>query len=393
MQYVHRNWKLLFCAAAGVALGCLGAAQRSAQAQNSVAGWPDKEFKVENPQKVDSKVRNAMTKKLANGTFEGAEDEQQFADYYDQSIFPAVTNPENRQSPKTDMVARLRNDLKQASSEKPDKTPKDQQVFNKLANLTLAYMMKIAKDDQYHPVARVNALLAIGEVNSPKAAKVLLDTAFGRGPGVFAFRVAAMTGLVRMAGPSGKKVLSEPDIESLVVKNMVPFVKFHAKKSDQSDGINWMRGQAADVFSELGSTGPQNEVPPALLVMLNDKDLPIPLRSKAARALGRLKYEGNPPAAGPYLTALAEFARDALSSDQPANRRRVRLVALDVEEGLKPLASSTTHSNNDQALIDGLIKTLQTLNSETEDKLNLEELGTSIAKAKASLDSLLKKKS
>ena len=42
--------------------------------------------------------------------------------------------------------------------------------------------------------------------------------------------------------------------------------------------------------------------------MLNDKDLPIPLRSKAARALGKLNYGANPPAAGPYLTALAELA-------------------------------------------------------------------------------------
>ncbi len=388
MQYIHRNWKLVFWVAAGVALGCTGAVQRSAHAQNSVAGWPNREdFTVLPSKVVQFNTRDSVLKR---GTFE-SDEEEKFVEFYDQSLFPNVTNPENRQAlkegqpPKNDLVVKLRKDLNacEKSTEK--------QVFNKLVDLTLAYMSKIAKDGQYHPVARVNALLAIGEVNSPKAAKVLLDTAFGKGPGVFAFRVAAMTGLVRMAGPSGKKVLSDSDIEPLVVKNLVPFVKFRPKKSDQTDGINWMRGQAADLFAELGNTGQQNEVPSALLVMLNDKDLPIPLRSKAARALGRLKYEGNPPVAGPYLTALAEFASDALSSDQPANRRRVRLVVRDVAEGLKPLASSTTHSN-DQALMDGLKKTLQTLNSETEDKLGPEELVASIAKAKASLDTLLKKK-
>jgi len=388
MQHIHRNWNLVLWAATIVALSCPGAVQRSAQAQNSVAGWPDKDdFTVLTPKTVQFNTRATVLKR---GTFESDEEEQKFVEFYDQSLFPNVTTPKNRQAPqegqppKDDLVVKLRKDLN-ACEKSPEK-----QVFNKLVDLTLAYMSKIAKDGQYHPVARVNALLAIGEVNSPKAAKVLLDTAFGKGPGVFAFRVAAMTGLVRMAGPSGRKVLSDSEIEPLVMKNMVPFLKFHAKKSDQSDGINWMRGQAADLFADLGSTGSQNEVPPALLIMLNDKELPVPLRSKAARALGKLKYGDSPLDAGPYLTALAEFARDALSSDQPANRGRVRLVARDVGEGLKPLASST-HSN-DRELIDGLKKILQSLNSETEDKLTDEEITISIATAKASLDSLLKKK-
>ena len=138
-------------------------------------------------------------------------------------------------------------------------------------------------------------------------------------------------------------------------------------QSARADGIRWMRGQAADVLAELGSIGPQGEVPPALLTMLNDKDLPIPIRSKAARALGKLKYDANPPAAGPYLTALAEFACDALSSDQPASRARVRAVSHDVEDGLKKFDKSTVSS--DLPLIDGLQKTLQTLNRETADRM------------------------
>jgi hypothetical protein len=377
MQYIRRNGKLLLWALAIVGLGGIG----PAHAQNSVAGWPDENFLVRKSQAVQFNTRATV---LKSGKFESDEEEQKFADFYNLSLFPNVTNPENRQllkddasARREDVITKLRYDLRAC-----EKVP-EQQVFNKLADLTLAYMTEIAADSRFHPAARVNAMLAIGEVNSPKAAKVLLDTALSRRQ-LFAVRVAAMTGLVRMAGPSGRGALSDPEIEPLILKNMVAFVKFHPPKGDRIDGIYWMRGQAADVLAELGNGGSQNEVPPALLTMLNDKDLPIPLRSKAARALGKLNYGGNPPAAGPYLTALRDFGREALSSEQPADRGRVRLVARDVSDGLRPLAS------RDQPLLDGLKKTFQTLNKETEEKMTSEDLKTAIAKAKASLDGLVK---
>ncbi len=391
MQYIHRDWKLALLAFAIIAIGCLGLAQRSVQAQSSVAGWPSRNFTVNKPEVVPFNTRPSV---LKNGKFESDEEEQTFVKFYNQSLFPNVTNPANRQSPRDDVITRLRNDLK--ACEKPQ--DQDQQVFNKLTDLTLAYMTKVAEDGQYHPVARVNAMLAIGEINSPKAAKVLLDTAFGKGS-LFAVRVAAMTGLVRMAGPIGRRkeldgqaegVLSDPEIEPLVIKNMVSLVGF-AKKRD--DGFHWMRGQAADVLADLGNTGPQGEVPPALLKMLSDTDLPIPLRSKAARALGKLNYGASPPAPGPYLTALAELASAAFSSDQPADRARVRLVVRDVGDALKKFAaSSTLFNSNDQALVEGLQKVLLKINKQTEDKMAPDELKNSINEAKTSLDSLLKSK-
>jgi len=373
MEYIHRNGKLVFWTAAIVVLGCVGPAQQSARAQNSVAGWPDKNFAQEQPKPVRFDTRATV---LRNGKFDSDEEEQKFTEYYTKSLFPNVTwyKPPNRQA-QSDVIAKLRTDLK-ACEGRPE-----QQVFNKLADLTLAYMTKIANDGQYHPAARVNAMLAIGEVNSPRAAQVLLDAAFGRGK-VFALRVAAMAGLVRMAGPSGRGVLlSDPDFERSVVTKMVTCVGL----KNRDDGIFWMRGQAADVLGDLGD--PQEGVPAALLAMLNDKYLPIPLRSKAARALGKLKYGDNLPAAGPYLKALAAFADDALGSDQPVDRARVRLVVHDAEDGLKQFAKSP----NDQDFSNELKKILQEIDKETEDKMTSEDLKTSINKAKESLDSLLKK--
>jgi hypothetical protein len=393
MNYIHRNWNLILLASAMVVLGCLAADQRSAQAQSSVAGWPEKNYTVAKLQTVPFNTRASV---LRAGTFENAAEEQKFTDYYNQSLFPNVTNPKSRESPKDDVIAKLRIDLR--ACEKPQDQPQD--VFNKLVDLTLDYMTKVAGDSQYHPVARVNAMLAIGEVNSPKAAKVLLETAFKRGE-LFPIRVAATAGLVRMAGTTrGKEVLSaDPEIESQVIKSMVMLAKLHAKKNELTDGIQWMQGQAADILADLGTTGSKGEVPPALLNMLNDKDLPIQLRCKAARALGKLDYSANAPAPGPYLTALAGLADDAFASDQPADRARVRSVVRDigvrdvgdreVGSALTKLAALSTNST-DQAVVDTLKKALQAIDKQTGDKMTSEDLRNSMNEAKASLDSLVK---
>jgi hypothetical protein len=372
MKHLHRNWKLVLWTLAVAGLGCLGAAQRSAHAQNSLAGWADREYK-ELPSKSVSFPQ--LPKVLREGAFASAAEQQKFADYYNQQLFPLVTHKDNRQS-QNDVIVKLRSNLK--SNEKATST----QVLETLTDLTLTYMKGIANDAQYHPAARVNAMLAIGEFNSPQAAQLLLDTVMDKKQ-VFAVRVAAMTGLLRMAGPSGKAVLSDPQIAPAVLVDMVAFVKSRATKSD---GIYWMRGQAADVLADWGKTGPKGEVPLALRSMLNDKDLPVPLRSKAARALGKLNYDGNPPAAGEYLTALAGLARDALSSDQPANRGRVELVARDVADGCKPFAASTLPSDQ-KSLLDGLQRTLQALNREMASAP--EDVRKPMDKAKEALDKLL----
>ncbi len=380
MRYIHQRGKLALLASSMVAVGCIAPFQPLAEAQSSVAGWPSTNYTP-----LPSKVVPFPTKAtvLKEGTFSNPTDEQTFTDYYNKQLFPNITNPANRQSQRDDVITRLRIDLR------PCEKAQSQDVFNKLVDLTLAYMTKVAEDGQFHPVARVNAMQAIGEINSPKAAKVLLDTAFKRGE-LFPIRIAAMAGLIRMAGSiNGKAVLSDPDFEPKLFKSMVGLVKFHAKKDNSADGVEWMRGQAADLLAELGSTGAQGQVPPALLTMLNDKDMPIQLRSKAAWALGKLNYSAGAPAPGPYLTALAGLADDAFASDQPTDRGRVKLVIRDVQEALKKLAPLSTGSN-DQPVFDGLQKAMQAIGKETEEKMAPDDLRSSMNKAKASLDGFSK---
>jgi hypothetical protein len=375
MKQIHRNWDSIVWASAIVALGCIAATQRPARAQNPDAGWAAQNYKIEKSTVVQFPQKATV---LREGAFANAQQEQTFGDYYRQYLFPLITREDNRQSP-TDVIAKLRVDLRSCE------TRDQQQVFTTLTDLTLAYMTNIAKDSQYHPVARVNAMLTIGEVNSPKAVDVLLAAVFDRNQ-IDAVRVAALSGLIHLAGQSA---MTSPQVAGPVIVRMAAFIGRPVQKSARAEGIAWMHGQAADVLAALKSPGSQNEVPPALLSMLSEKTLPIPLRSKAARALGMLNYGGSPPAADAYVTALAEFARDALSSDQPADRGRVELVARDVETGLKPFAAAALGTKQ-ALLLDGLKKTLTALDKETLSAPPPEDLKSATEKAKESLDRLLK---
>ncbi len=103
-------------------------------------------------------------------------------------------------------------------------------------------------------------------------------------------------------------------------------------------------------------------MPLRLLHMLNDKDIPVPLRSKAAKALGKVVKHGDDlPAAASYVQALAGLFGDALSPDLPADRARLRLVANDVKEGLQPFNSPDSHE-----LSQALQKALATFLKDTE---------------------------
>jgi hypothetical protein len=372
------NRKRVVWVAVFLAVTSFGLAGPSARAQ-SVAGWPERDdFKIEQPERKP----NPPAALYRDGKFEDDNQKKSFDEYYTLSLFPNITNLNNRQS-KDDVVARIRTDLGRCAN------APDQQVKNELIDLTLDYMLKKALDSHYHPVVRMNAVIAISELDSLQAAKTMMDIVFGSNQ-VFANRVVAMSGLVRLAGPSGKGVISsDPAFEASLIQNMVKLVKMK-KKGAGADGVNWIRGQAADVLAGLGSTGANDVVPQALLVMLDDTDLPVPLRAKAAKALGKLSYNGAPPAGGTYLKGLAAFTAEGLAScEQTGNRGRARQVARDALEGVKPFEGSTV--SIDQQLIEGLKKALLAFSKETESAMDPEPRKAAITKAREAIESLLRK--
>ncbi len=231
MKHFYHNWKLVLCSSAIVALGCLIAAERSAQAQNPAAGWAERDdYKSAKSTMVQFQ---GLATVLRAGTFTDPAQKQAFTDYYSKYLFPMVTHRDNRQSA-SDVILKLRNNL--ATSERAA----GQDVFNTLADIILGYMMNVAKDAGYQPAARLNAVLAIGEVNTTAAVSDLLDL-IGPAGQIDAIRVAAMSGLVHLAerlaeprsrtNPSPPSCLSTPAVADPVVAKMIRIVRASVPKT------------------------------------------------------------------------------------------------------------------------------------------------------------------
>jgi hypothetical protein len=358
----------------GLAIPFLGARLPSAFAQaDSLADWTAKEKagRFAQPLKPDYKVRfNGLSKALYSSAWENpAADPALFADFYEKRIFPDITDPKTR-GDRDDVIAKLRTNFRSLRPGSP--------VFDKLTEITLDYMPKIVEDPKWHPAVRINAVLAIGEVKSPKALPVLLgmirDPKLNR-----AFKVAAMADLVHLAE---LRVMADAEAAAPVVAMMVNAAG--AKGKQQSDALRWMRGQAADILGAIGSTGNANAVPAALVVMLGDEELSLMQRGKAARALGRLAYQGDPPNAAAYFSALVGFGSDALADNLPVDARWVRTVARDLLEGLQPLLKQSSVPKAVNEARDAMDK-LQKEASKTPQP-TAEELKTAIAAAKAAMD-------
>jgi hypothetical protein len=329
MRYFNRQNALLWIVALTAML--FGPKVPSAFAQpESLADWSTK-AQAEKPIPSDKKVKfNGLAAVFRSGQFENQGDDQLFANFYEKRIFPYITDPKKR-GEREDVVTKLRNDYKALAKFS------DSPVRDKLTDITLEYMVPIAKDGKWQPAVRENALLAIGEVKSPKTVPVLLDLIANKELHPM-FKVLALADLVHLGErdplrPKEPTVLDDPQIAAPVVPAMLAFVRL--SRPNPSDGLRWVRGQAADVLGEIGSS--QGEVPTALLAMVADEELPLIIRGKAACALGKLKYNGNLPDAATYTKNFAQFGSAALADNLPGEARRIWAVCNDFLGGLEPL--------------------------------------------------------
>jgi hypothetical protein len=310
MRYLYRSTVLWL---GGLSLLMLGPAPRIARAQpESLADWAGKTYLEE--KSVNTKYSSELGNVLRTGNF-GPSGQQAFDDYYKKQVFPLVTQPATRGQQKTDVVAKLHSDFKALN-----RFPGSPAQLELIA-ITLDYMSGIAVDGKRHPAARINAILAMGEVKSPDTVTRLMKLVTDRNLHS-AFRVAAAAELVHLADLG---VMADPAVAAQVVPLMVKVV---GNDNLRSDEWRWMRGQAADIIGIVGDAGPNGEVAKALIVMLADPALPFTQRGKAARALGRLNYNGEVPNVAAYIQAVAEFGSDALTPDLPAVVRRLRAIAV-----------------------------------------------------------------
>ena len=381
MQYGYQRGLLLGLVALTTMF--FGPALRSACAQTeSLADWSTKEYPKLNKQNVKFL---GLGSAMHDGNWQDPADEQLFADYYEKGVFPQITHYELRGT-KDDVIGTLRSDFKRL--EKFRSGP----VFTKLVDITLEYMPKIALDPRWHPAARENAVLALGEVKSPKTVGVLLNLI--RDPKLHPmFKAAAIADLIHLADQG---VLDNPTVADPVVTLMVAAARARPDKP-VTDEIRWRRGLAADALGAIKSTGSAGEVPSVLLAMVADKDLLVIQRGKAARALGRLDYTNSPPDQAAFAKAFAAFGSDALVDTLPADPRRTRAVARDILAGLEPLTKLDPVPKAVKSMQEAMSK-LQAaaakapVTLETEaDRAKQDDFKDAIANAKAVFDGLLGK--
>lgn len=360
----------------------IGPAMPAALAQTELKDWQDnvKKGAYAEPAKSDRRVTfTGIAEALKTGNFANPGDVQAFAEMYEKRYFPLVTHPEIRGT-REDPIILLRSNFY--------RVPRDSDVANKLTDITLAYMLPIARDSKRHPAARESAILAIGEVKSPKAVDALVQLIKDNKLHPM-FRVAAMAGLAHL---SEQGILTDPAVAAPIAALMANYAK--ATLKNPPDWVRWMRGQAADVLGAIGSVGADGKVPDALLTMVEDKELPLLQRGKAARALGRLKeIQANLPDRERYIRAFASFGSEALAEKDPQGRnlpgdaRRIWSVSRDFVDGLAPLKSASPTPKVVNDMYDAMEKLLKAASNVKNGRPPTEEdLKPEIASAKGVLD-------
>jgi hypothetical protein len=327
---------------------------------------------------------------LRNRKFEAGE-EAAFTEYYKKYVFPSWTQPENFSK-----LPAMRKDLRNNFLYGRTGVPHDL-----LNEITLDYMSKMAAANAY-PAARVNAMLAIGDLNEvepvksgdipvplPAALPVLLRTIEDEDQ-IDPVKVAALVGIVRHA----RFGRLSPEARAAVQQAMLRLAGSPGIPSRSPEGHAWMRAQAVKALGYLRSVGENAVVPRGLSALVNDGELDILLRCSAAKALGRLNYTG---AGGldvtAVLAALRQLAADAIEAEtddydeDPGSfsRRRVKARLLAVKQalvgdeddeqsrGLAPLATGAQAQQAFGALQQTVDALLEMLDDKQMDDVDLVE--------------------
>lgn len=235
---------------------------------------------------------------------------------------------------------------------------KNRQSSEHLNSLVLAFLTKLAEGN-YHPAVRMNAILAIGDLNGvePSAgdAAVPLPAALGTLIGAVNsenlpdyLRAAAMVGILRHA----EAKINDAEARRTLTAAMLQVLSTDIPAGPTGPGRQWILGQAIETLGLLGSPGENSTVAKALFKVLANKNLSYSTRTIAADALGHMKFtDAAGLNAAAAATAVARFAADACVEEQrlsketglPVSRRRMKQrieAAATAATALKPLASA-----------------------------------------------------
>ena len=191
---------------------------------------------------------------------------------------------------------------------------RSRQTYDQVNDLALRMLGDIAKGN-YSPVARVNAMLAIGDLIVQEPAKTsekavplaqalpLMLEAYSSPDQIDGVRLAALLGILRHAS------LGIAD-DSQVLSVMLATVKANQPPDGRSAaGHAWFRLRAMETLGARAKTGQQGEVANALGDVVSDEESSLLVRCVAARCLGQLDYSdpaGMDP--GNFVAKLAQLA-------------------------------------------------------------------------------------
>ncbi len=238
------------------------------------------------------------------------------------------------------------------------------QAHDQLIQIVLPLLIKMAEGN-HHPAARVNAVLAVGELNRveskeakppeplPAAQPFLLQTS--QSPQMpEALRVAALVGLRRHAelGAVGDQTKAQ------WTNVLLGIVQERPPSSRSAPGHDWLRHLAIEVLEVLKTPGPNGQVVISLTDVLSDTNNPMTLRVRAARALGNLDYsQGFPGDLNKLLREMGQLALDALTAELETHQkekifqaRRLQTYFIGIYIGLTGLEKAASPSKETAAL-------------------------------------------
>jgi hypothetical protein len=246
--------------------------------------------------------------------------QSQFDGYYTRYLFPMMTQlnalneiPKHR--------AKLLNDLLNTKSE---------EAHQRLIEMTRVQMQAIARGN-FHPAARVNAMLIIGELNSNEAVQIgnsrppepylkalgtMLEE-FSEPTQIDAVRAAALVGILRHAEMDGQR--PEPqrirlDVRYMVIAKMLELIRAKTPPTDRTpEGHVWMQRRAIEVLGALRDVGANDSIITDMAGIVADDAAPMSLRCTAAVCLGRLDFlkKKNDLDVPAVVSSLADLAAEA----------------------------------------------------------------------------------
>jgi hypothetical protein len=226
----------------------------------------------------------------------------------------------------------------------------DKEAHDYVVNESLKFLENIATR-KFHPAARYNAMLMIGELNASEAvisttsssvpaepleaALPVMGRALSDSTQIDAVRVAALLGILRHVERESERetamrvIARDPPLQTAIIKLMIAIVDGSAPPGERSpEGQLWMNRRAVNILGALGDVGLDNIVVVKLESILTDESADMLYRCDAAVALGRIRFpDGASPDPTRYADMLAVVASRAARSELRALAEHKRTVA------------------------------------------------------------------